>query len=59
MKVGLNQGSAPTPFLFAMIMDVLTKDVRKDAPWDMVFADDVVLWREDREELEVSLLEVA
>ena len=55
MKVGLRQGSALSPFLFAIITDVLTKDVWKDAPWDMMFADDVVLCRDDRVELEVSL----
>ena len=53
VKVGLHQGSALSPFLFAM--DVLTKDVKKEAPWDMVLADDVVLCREDKEELQVSL----
>ena len=36
-------------------MDTLTKDVRKDAPWDLMLADDVVLRREDRKELEASL----
>jgi len=55
VKVGLHQGSALSPFLFAIIMDVLTKDVIKEAPWDMMFADDVVLCREDKEELEVTL----
>ena len=55
VRVGLHQGSALSPFLFAIIMDVLTKDVRKEAPWDIMFADDVVLCREDKEELEVSL----
>ena len=55
VRVGLHQGSALSPFLFAIIMDVLTKDARKEAPWDMMFADDVVLCREDKEELEVSL----
>ena len=55
VRVGLHQGSALSPFLFAIIMDMLTKDVRKEAPWDMMFADDVVLCREDKEELEVSL----
>ena len=55
VKVGLHQGSALSPFLFAIIMDMWTKDVRKDAPWDMMFADDVVLCREDREELEASV----
>ena len=46
---------ALSPFLFAIIMDVLTKDVRKEAPWHMMFTDDVVLCREDKEELKVSL----
>ena len=55
VKVGLHQGSALSPFLFAIIMDMLTKDVRKDATWVMMFADHVVLCREDREESEVSL----
>ena len=32
VKVGLRQGSALSPLLFAIIMDVLIEDVRKDAP---------------------------
>ena len=36
-------------------MDMLIKDMRKEAPWDMIFVDDVVLCREDKEELKVSL----
>ena len=30
--VGLHQGSALSPFLFAIIMDKLTEDIRKHAP---------------------------
>ena len=30
--VELHQGSALSPFLFAIIMDKLTEDIRKDAP---------------------------
>ena len=26
-----------------IIMDKLTENIRKDAPWDMLFADDIVL----------------
>ncbi len=55
VKVGLHQGSAFSPFLFAIIKDILTKDIRRDSPWDMLFADDVVLCREDKAELEESL----
>ena len=53
--VGLHQGSALSPFLFAIIIDRLTEDIRKDAPWDMLFADDIVLSRQNHRELEEDL----
>ena len=53
--VGLHQGSALSPFLFVIIMDRLTEDIRKDAPWDMLFADDIVLCRKNHRELEEDL----
>ena len=53
--VGLHQGLALSPFLFAIIIDRLTKDIKKDAPWDMLFADDIVLSRQNHRELEEDL----
>ena len=53
--VGLHQGSAPSQFLFAIIMDKLTENIRKDAPWDMLFADDIVLSKQNCRELEDDL----
>ena len=50
--VELDQGSALSPFLFVIIMDKLTEDIRKDAPWVMLFADDIVLSRQNYRELE-------
>ena len=55
VKVGLHQGSALSPFLFAIIMDRLADGLRKGAPWTMMFADDIVLCSEDREDVEVEL----
>ena len=53
--VGLHQGSALSPFLFAIIMDKLTEDIKKDASWGMLFADDIVLSRQNHRELEDDL----
>ena len=55
VKVGLHQGSALTPFLFAVIMDRLTDEVRREPLWTMLFADDIVICKESREEVEQRL----
>ena len=55
VSAGLHQGSALSPFLFIIIMDKLTEDIRKDAPWDMLFADKIVLPRQNHGELKDDL----
>ena len=55
LKVGLHQGSALSPFLFAVIMDRLTDEVRREPPWTMLFAHDIVIYKETREEVERRL----
>ena len=49
-KVGvvLHLDSAFSPFLFAIIVDKLTENIRKDIPWDMLFVDDIVLSRQNK-----------
>ena len=49
------QGSALSPFLFAVIMDRLTDEVRREPPWTMLFADDIVIFEETREEVQRRL----
>ena len=55
VKVGLHQGSALSPFLFAVIMDRLMNEVRREPPWTMLFADNIVICEETRKEVEWRL----
>jgi hypothetical protein len=48
INIGLHQGSALSPYLFALVMDEVTRDIQGGIPWCMLFTDDVVLMDESR-----------
>ncbi|KAL6553120.1 hypothetical protein OROGR_006962 [Orobanche gracilis] len=43
ITIEVHQGSALSPFLFAIVMNELTRGIQNDVPWCMMFADDIVL----------------
>ncbi|KAK3544399.1 hypothetical protein QTP86_010407 [Hemibagrus guttatus] len=51
VEVGLHQGLA----LFAMAIDQLSEEVGLESPWTMMFADDIVICSESREQVEENL----
>ncbi|KAK3550029.1 hypothetical protein QTP86_018652 [Hemibagrus guttatus] len=55
VEVGLHQGSALSPFMFAIVIDQLSEEVRQESPWTMMFADDIVICSESREQVEENL----
>ena len=48
IKIGLHQGSALSPYLFALVMYEVTRDIQGDISWCMLFVDDVVLVDDSR-----------
>ncbi|RZB84080.1 LINE-1 reverse transcriptase-like [Glycine soja] len=55
ITIGLHQGSTLSPYLFTLILDVLTEQIQEIAPRCMLFADDIVFLGESREELNERL----
>ncbi|XP_049367345.1 uncharacterized protein LOC125832240 [Solanum verrucosum] len=55
VEMGLHQGSVLSPFLFALVMDEMTRSIQEEVPWCMLFADDIVLIDETRDRVNARL----
>ena len=51
VKVGVHQGSVLSPLLFAIVMDAVTEAARGGLPWEVLYADDLVLMSDNEEDL--------
>ena len=49
INVGVHQGSALSPLLFVAIVDEVSKECRRGDPWELLYADDLVLTAETKE----------
>ena len=49
IKVGLHQGSALSPFLFVVVLDTISCELRQGIPWELLFVDDLVVMGETEE----------
>ncbi len=54
VKVGVHQGSVLSPILFNIVMQAIAENFIKGLPWELLYADDLVLmqnlmlsWRRD------------
>src|SRR6267154_3262622 len=57
VKVGVHQGSVLSPILFNIVMQAIADNFKVGLPWELFYADDLVLLAESRAELERRLLE--
>ena len=51
ITVGVHQGSTLSPLLFNLVLEEATKECSDGVPWDMLYADDLVLTGESKEEV--------
>ncbi|KAJ8704581.1 hypothetical protein PYW07_011769 [Mythimna separata] len=52
ISVGVHQGSALSPFLFNVVLDVVTANIQDQPPWLMMYADDIALVNQNKAHLE-------
>src|SRR5437867_13179863 len=57
VKVGVHQGSILSPILFNIVMQAIADNFKNGLPWELLYADDLVLMAESKAELEKRLLE--
>ena len=55
VNVGVHQGSVLSPLLFAIVIDVLTNEIKDGTLQEILYADDIVLIEEIMVELQENL----
>ena len=53
IRVGVHQGSCLSPLLFIIVMDAVSEMVRRDVPWDMLYADDLIVAEDSSNSLQL------
>ena len=51
VKVGMHQGSALSPLLSVIVMEAISTEFRVALPWELLYADDLVVIAETEEDL--------
>ena len=55
VSVGVHQGSVLSPLLFIIVLEALSRDSRVGCPWDIFYADDLVITAETPDTLRQRL----
>jgi len=55
VQVGVHQGSVLSPLLFIIVLEALSREFRTGCPWEMLYADDLVIVSESIEDLSARI----
>ena len=53
--VGVHQGSVLSPLLFIIVLEALSREFRTGCPWELLYADDLMISAGSKEELLVKV----
>ena len=53
--VGVHQGSVLSPLFFIIVLEALSREFRTGCPWELLYADDLMISAESMEELLVKV----
>ena len=56
IKVGVHQGAVLSPLLFIIVMEALSREFKIGCPWELLYADDLVIMCDSLEELKQRIL---
>ena len=56
VKVGVHQGSVLSPLLFILVLEALSREFRTGTPWELLYADDLIIIAESLEECRRKLI---
>jgi len=51
VKVGMHQGSTLSPLLFVIVIEATSREFRVALPWELLYADDLVVIAESEQDL--------
>ena len=54
-RVVVHKVSTLSPFLFVLVMDVLTQGVKLEVPWSIIYADDIMICLPQTGDLNITL----
>ena len=55
VRVGVHQGSVLSPLLFLIVLEALSMEFRTGCPWEILYADDLMVSAQSMDELLVKL----
>ena len=55
VRVGMHEGPALSALLFVIVMEAISREFATSLPWELLYADDLVVITEDESELTMKL----